>query len=224
MQRAIQTNNRSSKQPLRIRIGFHFGDVICEARGIEAGDIYGDTVNVAARISAMTRAGQIMTTRAVVDALPPEWRSEVSQILRAEFRDKQGLLELFQVSWDGDDLQRTRVGLAAYRKDQEAGAQLVLRYHGQSCHINEQIKKVFLGRGSSCKIVVVNDFTSRQHASVEFRSGNFILRDNSINGTYIRFKDGQIIFIHNEETVLRGIGTISLGRSYAENPTELILF
>ena len=219
MQRTIQADNQGSKQPLRVRVGFHFGEVI-----FEANDIYGETVNVAARITAMTRAGQIMTTRATVDTMPPELHGEVRQILRAEFKDKQGPLDIFQVLWEGDDLQRTRVGLAAYRKDQATGAQMILRYRGQSCRVSEQHKKVYLGRGGNCKIVVVNDFASRQHADVEFRSGNFILRDNSINGTYIRFDDGQIEHIHNGEAILHGIGTISLGRSYSDNPSELIVF
>ena len=219
MQLAITADNHYSKHPLRVRIGFHFGDVLCEEQ-----DIYGDTVNVAARITGMTRAGQIMTTRAAVDAMPPELHSEVHQILRAEFKSMQGQLDIFQVPWGSDDMQRTRVGIPAYRREADAGAELILRYCGQFCRVNDRLKKVFLGRGGSCKIVVVNDFTSRQHAEVESRSGNFVLRDNSINGTYIRFDDGQIECIRNAEIILRGIGTISLGRSYAEAPTELIIF
>ena len=219
MQRAIKADNQGNQQPLFVRIGVHFGDVICEAH-----DVYGDTVNVAARVTAMTRAGQIMTTRAVIESLPAELLGEVRQIVRAELRGKQGLPDIFQVSWEGDDMQRTRMGLEAYRRDQETGTEMILRYRGQSCRVNEQHKKVYLGRGGDCKIVVVNNFASRQHAAVESRSGNFILQDNSINGTYIRFDDGQVVYINNDEAILRGIGTISLGRPYTENPTELIIF
>ena len=219
MQRAIKADNQGNQQPLFVRIGVHFGDVICEAH-----DVYGDTVNVAARVTAMTRAGQIMTTRAVIESLPTELLGEVRQIVRAEFRGKQGLPDIFQVSWEGDDMQRTRMGLESYRRDQETGAEMLLRYRGQSCRVNDLHKKVYLGRGGDCRIVVVNDFASRQHAAVEFRSGNFILQDNSINGTYIRFDDNQVVYINNDEAILRGIGTISLGRPYTENPTELIIF
>ena len=219
MQRVIKKNNAGSETPIHVRIGFHIGEVICE----EA-DMYGETVNVAARVTSITRADQIMTTRAVVEALPPPLRNEVRQILRAEFREKQGQFDIFQVACDDDEMQRTRVGLSAYRATSEPGAQLILSYRGQTCRVNELDNNVFLGRGGDCKIVVINDYASRQHATVAFRSGNFIFQDNSINGTYIRFNDGQIVFIRNEEALLRGFGTISLGRAYSDNPSELIAF
>ena len=219
MQGVIKKNNAVSENPLHVRIGFHVGEVVCD----EA-DMFGETVNVAARVTAITRADQIMTTRAVVDALPLQLRNELRQILRAEFRDKQGQLDIFQVACDDDEMQRTRVGLSAYSAIPERGAQLMLSYRGQSCLVNALVNKVFLGRGGDCKIVVINDFASRQHATVVFRSGNFIFQDNSINGTYIRFNDGQIVFIRNEEAILRNFGTISLGRAYSDNPSELIAF
>ena len=65
MQRVIKKSNGASETPVHVRIGFHIGEVMCE----EA-DMYGETVNVAARVTAITRADQIMTTRDVVDALP----------------------------------------------------------------------------------------------------------------------------------------------------------
>ncbi|HJV95268.1 MAG TPA: adenylate/guanylate cyclase domain-containing protein, partial [Albitalea sp.] len=49
-----------------IRVGFHAGPVI-----EEKGDVFGDTVNVAARIAGLAKGMQIMTSRTTVDALPP---------------------------------------------------------------------------------------------------------------------------------------------------------
>lgn len=61
MQSTVKNGGR-----MNIRIGIHYGNVICES-----GDVYGDTVNIAARVASITRANQIMTTRAVVEPLPP---------------------------------------------------------------------------------------------------------------------------------------------------------
>ena len=65
MQNAVKNSREDSKQPLSIRIGFHYGVVICEAD-----DVFGDTVNVAARVAGIAKTDQIMTTAATYDALP----------------------------------------------------------------------------------------------------------------------------------------------------------
>lgn len=219
MQMAIKTDNQHSENPMYIRIGFHYGDVICEE-----GDVYGDAVNVAARVAAITRANQIMTTTAVVDALPLSLQHKVRNILRADIKGKQEQLDIHQVMWEFEDMGSTRIGMSAFRKPQVDGNELTLIYRDQPHSINEQNKKLLLGRDDSCQIIVKSDFASRQHANVEFRSGNFILSDHSSNGTYIRGSDGTVSRLHHENLTLRGNGTISLGQPYSDNPTGLIEF
>ena len=121
-------------------------------------------------------------------------------------------------------MQSTRIGIPAYRRAHENNAQLILNYRDQSCVVTEQSENLFMGRGEDCAITVISNFASRQHARVEFRVGNFILHDNSTNGTYIRFDNKQVVHINHAEAILSGSGTISLGQSYADNPAELIAF
>src|SRR5256884_4276139 len=52
---------------LAIRIGFHFG-LVLEDRG----DFWGDGVNTAARLAALAKAGQILTSGPTANALPAE--------------------------------------------------------------------------------------------------------------------------------------------------------
>lgn len=81
-----------------------------------------------------------------------------------------------------------------------------------------------MGRGDACDIIVQNGFASRQHIRIELRFGKFILVDQSTNGTYIRFSDGNVVRLVREEMVLRGSGSISLGQPYSENPADLVEF
>jgi len=219
MQLAVKTDNQSSEYSMYIRIGFNYGDVICEG-----GDIYGDAVNVAARVTTITRANQIMTTSAAVESLPLALHDKVRKILRADIKGKQEQLDIFQVIWEVEDMGRTRIGMPAFRKPHNDGNELILNYREQSYTINEQNKKLFLGRGDSCQIIVNSDFASRQHANVEFRYGNFILSDHSSNGTYIRNSDGVVTRLNREDAVLHGKGSISLGQPYSDNPSDLIAF
>ena len=219
MQRAIKTDNQSSEHPLFIRIGFNFGEVICEE-----GDIFGDSVNIAARVAAITRTNQIMTTTAVVDALPSSLHDRVRKVLRADIKGKQEQLDIHQVMWELEDMSSTRIGMSIFRKPNVAGNELVLTYRGQTYHINEQNKKMLLGRDDACQVIVKAEFASRQHANVEFRFDNFILFDHSSNGTYIRSDEGVVAHLNQEDTILHGGGSISLGQPYSDNPPDLIKF
>ena len=219
MQRAVKTDNQSSEHPLFIRIGFNYGDVICEE-----GDIFGDSVNVAARVAAITRANQIMTTTAVVDVLPHSLHDKVRKILRADIKGKQEQLDIHQVMWELEDMSSTRIGMSIFRKPNVGGNELVLTYRGQTYHINEQNEKLLLGRDDACQVIVKADFASRQHANVEFRFDNFILSDHSSNGTYIRSNEGVVARLNHEDTILHGKGSISLGQPYSDNSLDLIKF
>ena len=215
----IKPTDDPSSIPMHIRIGFNYGDVICEED-----DVYGDTVNVAARITAITRARQISATQAVIDALPGVLSKKTRKIQRTEIKGKQEQLDIFQVVWEVDDMTRTRVGEATLRMPIKPGGELSLAYQDQSVKINEQQKLCLLGRENTCHIIVRSNFASREHARVEFRFGKFIFTDQSMNGTFIQYEDSRVISIMRETTVLQGSGRISLGLSFSENPTELIHF
>lgn len=219
MQNAVENERSSNARPMYIRIGFHYGEVIHEN-----GDVFGDTVNVAARITAITRARQIMTTRAVAAVLPMKLRSKMRQILRAELRGKQEALDVFQVSWEQDDTMSTRIGLPQFRKPADARNELILRYGQQTIVLDEQRRSVVLGRENSCDIMIPSNFASRQHARIELSFTKFTLTDHSSNGTYVRFSDSQVIGLAREQIVLHKSGSISLGEPFAENSTELIEF
>lgn len=212
-------NERPGSPPMYIRIGFHYGEVI-----LENGDVFGDTVNVAARVVSITRARQIMTTRAVAEVLPMKLRGRMRQIMRAELRGKQEALDVFQVSWEQDDTMSTRIGLPQYRKPADSRNELMLRHGQQTVVLGERRRSAVLGREDSCDIVIPSGFASRQHARIEFSFNKFTLTDHSSNGTYVRFGDGQVIQLAREQIVLHKSGSISLGEPFSEDPAELVEF
>ena len=217
MQSAINTHRPGGETPMYVRIGLHYGDVIREST-----DVFGDAVNVAARITAITRARQIMTTRAAVDMLPPGLKEKAHPMKRAEFRGKEETFDVFHILWDQEDTTRTRIGIAAYRKPAEARHELMLRYRQQIVYLNEKLRSIVLGRGDTCDLKIHNNLASRQHARIEYSFEKFLLIDNSANGTYIRFSDNQVIQLNNQQIVLHGAGTISLGQPFSDEPTEVI--
>ncbi|MBI5005763.1 MAG: ankyrin repeat domain-containing protein [Nitrosomonadales bacterium] len=111
MHLVIDAEKPGGEYPIAVRIGLHFGDVI-----LKANDVFGDTVNVAARIAAITRARQILTTQDVIDALPEEYANMVEPVTRASFRGKQDAQVVFQLLWEPNDSLSKRIGDATLRR------------------------------------------------------------------------------------------------------------
>lgn len=111
MQRSVENGRYEDGSSMHIRIGFHFGEVIHES-----GDVFGDTVNIAARVAAKTRANQIIVTQAVVDVLPPALRDKTRKLMRAEFKGKPAQFDIFVVVWSSDEKMNLRIGTSAQRK------------------------------------------------------------------------------------------------------------
>lgn len=225
VQRAVNKNNQGAGQPMHIRIGFHYGDVICEED-----DVFGDTANVAAHVARITRANQIMATKTVIDALPPDMQTLARRIMRSDFKGKQQQFDIFMITWGVEDMESTRIGIPAYRKtedtvvDNDNSGELVLRYRDQSRMVNRRHKTAILGREDGCQLIVRNGFASRQHVRIEFRLGKFFIVDQSTNGTYIRFKNGKVSNINHDEMILEGSGSISLGQSFSDQSADPVEF
>jgi adenylate cyclase len=219
MQMAMEEQSPVNGHRIYVRIGIHYGDVIRES-----GDVFGDAVNVAARVTAITRARQILTTQTVVDQLPPEMRKKARPVMRGELRGKEGTLAILQIIWEKDDTMSTRIGMSAFRKPAESLSrhEMLLRHRQQVLTLNEQSRSVLLGRDDTCNLVIQNKLASRQHALIEYNFGKFLLTDHSANGTYIRFSDGQVIQLNHQQIVLHGAGQISFGQPFSESANEVV--
>lgn len=220
MQYSVTSTKFENGIALHIRIGFHYGEVICEA-----GDVFGDTVNVAARVAGAARANQIMTTQSVVNALPLKLQAKTHQIMVAEFKGKDEQYLIYLVSWENDDEeQNTRFSVPVIRSEPATYNELYLRYDNKQVIVNKNCKSLIFGRADNCDVVVQNSYVSRQHARFEYHFGKFVVVDQSTNGTFIRPDNGSVIHITREEMILQGKGLISLGLDNFDDPNKLIEF
>lgn len=115
---AIDMRKPGGEQAIALRIGIHFGEVI-----LKANDVFGDTVNVAARIASITRARQTMTSQELVDVLPQRFEDKIVPVTRASFRGKQDTTAVFQLLWETDDTVYERLGDITGRKQQDGTEQ-----------------------------------------------------------------------------------------------------
>ncbi|MFZ0791764.1 MAG: FHA domain-containing protein [Chromatiaceae bacterium] len=101
---------------------------------------------------------------------------------------------------------------------------LKLRWRERQCRLDPQSPPITLGRDGSATIQIKTDFVSRTHARVAFEQTNYVLHDQSTNGTYVRIDEDAETFLHSEKIVLRGHGVISLGRTIQHSAAHLIYF
>jgi adenylate cyclase len=211
----LPQRNEHTPPNFTIRIGLHFGPCI-----LEGGDVFGDAVNVAARMAGIAKGGQIITTQDTAAALSPAVRSSTRHVDRIPIKGKSEDVDIFEVIWQADDVTRMATGLLHQGTNRIAN--LRLRYHAEILELDQDMNVVILGRGQKADMVVNDSMASREHARIECRRGKFILTDMSTNGTYVETREGPS-YLRREDIVLTGQGKIALGRDLGE-ATEYVVF
>jgi len=206
--------NRDTPATMSIRVGLHFGPAI-----MEGGDVFGDAVNVAARMAGLAKGGQIITTQQTAEALSPVLRTSTRHLDRIPVKGKSDLIDIFEVIWQPEDVTRIATGII---KEEVKNICLELRYHDKMIRLDRKSGTVILGRGKKADMVVNDTMASREHARIECRRDKFILTDQSTNGTYVLTSEGPS-YLRREETTLTGEGKISFGRDLNE-AVEVVTF
>jgi hypothetical protein len=201
---------------LGVHIGCHFGPVI-----ESAGDLFGASVNIAARVAGLARAGQIITTEDTYRELSPQLRKRARALDRMPVKGRSGEVMVYEVLWQETD----DITIFEARVGPERPARLFLRHEGREVYLEGgTARSVTMGRDSACDIVVADRRASRQHARIEHRRDKFVLVDHSSNGTSVRIAEEREIVLRREELILRGRGQIALGHSTADPDAVLVEF
>ncbi len=187
MQRLADTLNGTRLEQVKLRIGFHSGNVI------RAGDdLFGDTVNIASRVAGVASSGRILTTGQTVAMVPAYDAGLVRPWRRELLKGLTEPVELHEVLWtealDGNEFRNTSLG--SYQPP--TAHQLVMSLQGRSYVVDAPRPLLTLGRHPSNHVVVQDEgaFVSSHHAKIECRGGVFVLTDTSLNGTYVALGSG----------------------------------
>jgi adenylate cyclase len=101
---------------------------------------------------------------------------------------------------------------------------LHLRWRGRHLDLETADRPLTLGRGAEADIQIKTEYVSRTHARIAFVHTNYVLFDESTNGTFVRIDEDEEKLVHQEQIVLRGSGVISLGRGIKTGTASLIYF
>jgi len=224
--KAIQEAMEDDRSPetigVSIRIGMQYGSTI-----LENDDIFGDTVNVAARVASMAKARQILCTQEIAFMVKnAELSNNMRPFDRLRVKGKNEQLDVYLYAWEqeGDITNMATASSFTNPARQDQVKKLVLKYEGKSHTIKTDTTSYVLGRGQDCDLLIKGDLISRHHTKLEYRRGKFIIADQSTNGTFIQTTEGQEIFLRREEFTVFGSGYISLGKKVDPSDENIIHF
>jgi len=203
------------KVRLGVRIGMHQGPLV-----EKEGDVFGDTVNLAARLTEMASRGQIITSLETVDKLTPLQKMDCRQLYTIPVKGKDREVPICEMMWtDTDDATQ----VVAQHASTDAGNALRIVYRGRVVALSGDKRSLVMGRDNTADLVIPDRMASRAHCEIERRQDKFVLADRSANGTYLSIDGDREIVLRREEAMLRGHGFITLGQSRA-TATEFVEF
>ncbi|RVD61201.1 FHA domain-containing protein [Mesorhizobium sp. M2D.F.Ca.ET.185.01.1.1] len=203
-----QISHQLTKGPLTARIGLHFGAVI-RARGA----VFGDVINVTARLSTTANPGEVLISQSFFEALSARSRGSLRLLDKMDFKGKQELFDVYTLGSD-DRALSTQIASGNTVIDRRFAPpqpiNLIIRYGDQlrSCRNNEFVT---IGRSAECNIVVDRPWVSRHHATFTIANGKARLIERSSSGTFVSMGPGHEVFVRREEILLFGSGVISPG-------------
>jgi len=190
-----------------MHVGLHSGGFV--ERG---GDVYGDAVNVASRLTAFAKAGQILTSSASAPGISPLVRRSMRRLGAMDIRGRHEEVQVEEVSWhDDSDEEATITELAPVVP--VAGSRLVLSFGGRKWTVGPRAKHLSVGRDPGADIQVGATEASRNHGVIEYRNGGFYYADMSLNGSYVTFGGTGETLVQRTQVMLSGRGVICFGHS-----------
>ncbi|WP_192254710.1 adenylate/guanylate cyclase domain-containing protein [Mesorhizobium silamurunense] len=216
-----QISSQLTKGPLRARIGLHFGAVI-RARSA----VFGDVVNVTARLSTTANPGEVLISQSFFEALSARSRKTLRLLDKMALKGKQELFDVYTL-WSEDGALGTQITSRGTIIDRRSAPppqiNLVIRYGDQvqSCRNNEFVT---IGRSPECNIVVERPWVSRHHATFTISNGKARLIERSSSGTFVSMGPGHEVFVRREDTLLFGSGVISPGLRSTLGDAQLLQY
>ncbi len=187
-----------------VRAAAHLGPVV-QREG--SGDVFGDAVNLAARLEGMARPGEALASGDFVTALPQPLRERTELFDSLVVRGRSTPTSVWRLRVTPEDGATVLRGIQAPAPPRRI---LQLLHAGRRLELSSQGSLV-IGRDEDCDLVLRSPLCSRRHAVIGFVRDRFMIEDRSTNGTWVSPDGGEPIFVHRDCAPLQGRGMIGMG-------------
>ncbi len=196
-----------------IHIAVHLGEVI-----FARDTIFGDPVNIAARILSTAKAGEILATEDVVQELAGEDREQMRLLDNMTVAGKAERMNVYSaikeeegLTFVIDDKGKQTFLMKNIERPIAPSARITLQFQDQTVIRNEANPSYRIGRALDSDLKIDVSCVSRNHASITVRHGRVSIADFSSTGTWIAPDGKDIVLLRREVMQVDGDGLISLG-------------
>ena len=210
---------------MHLQIGLAQGEVI-----EQAGDFFGDAVNLASRLSDLSGANQIFASDTVINQLPADTLVRFRSLGAMDIRGRVENCVVHRVEWQSEvlsDFFTVPAGLGASPaaiSTQQIGS-MALAWLDVEATFTSTDLPIHLGRLPEAQFVVNDSRVSRLHAKITWRAGKFYLEDVSSYGTWVKFSGSDdVVALRRQECVLAVSGEIALGAPFDDFSVPTVSF
>lgn len=209
MQRRVAGLPPMSGIALGVRVGVCVGHAANEMRYFEV-DSSG---NAAISLSQIAEPGQVLMS-VPRRAKGFQWNDLVARS-HPEISLSSGKRQLGVYELDWRDFSPSQIKSVS-ANDAGMGLPLFLHIGGQTVELGPERPSLSIGRLRTCGIVLASERCSRVHAKIVRRGADYVLIDESTNGTFVTPEGGSEHRVLKHELMLSGRGRICFGQPLAE--------
>lgn len=206
--------------PMKLQVALDAGDVV-----ELSGDVFGDAVNVAARLIDHAGDNETLVTQNVLAQLDAIECARFRSLDRIQLRGRVEPVHvhLLESVRPHGDLDATAFGAFGPAEAEPEAIRLV--WSDRNSVFAGPTLPVVLGRSPQATYCIDDTRVSRSHARIDWHGGTFQLTDLSYNGTYVQFdNDPAIVSLRRGSCTLHGSGSVGLGASPAEPGAPVVRF
>jgi adenylate cyclase len=204
---------------LKLRVGIHAGPVI-----EVSGDYFGDTVNIAARLSAVANGGEIIIGSEMIASLPAHITPMLRRLGAVSLKGVGENFSVTEILWSRDAAMTLLPHDILKETVAPSRARLDLAMGGRRWTSTASEPRITLGRNDEGTFVLADPRASRDHATIQLSGEQWVLTDHSTNGTFVAFADEGSLSLRRKDLVLHGIGAIGFGFDPSKEPAEALRF
>ena len=210
---------------MHLQIGLARGEVI-----EQAGDFFGDAVNLASRLSDLSGPDQILASDTVIYQLPSDTLVRSRSLGAMDIRGRAENCLVHRVEWQSEVLsdfftQPASLVVAPAASAAPQTGTIALAWLDVEATFTSTELPMHLGRVAEAQFVVNDPRVSRLHARITWRAGKFYLEDVSSYGTWVKFSgSADVVALRRQECVLMADGEIALGAPFEDFSVPTVSF